>query len=158
MHKITPENLKKFTQAVLEKLEINKNDAKITADILVSADLRGVASHGVARLKRYIDGLKDGLILKNTQWVITREAPTTAAIDAKNGLGQPVSPDEHKISDINDAGQQLAEHEHRLGLVDSVYEGGHGAGQREVPEADGYGAFFAALFSYVTLTRGSTLQ
>lgn len=89
MPKITQKNLTKFTENVLKSLNINEKDAQITADVLVQADLRGVASHGVARLKRYVDGLEDGLILKNTKPEIIQEAPSTAAIDAKNGLGQP---------------------------------------------------------------------
>jgi len=57
----------------------------------VAADLRGVDSHGVARLKRYVDGLKDGVMKPHPQTRVVAESPVTVTYDADAGLGQPVS-------------------------------------------------------------------
>ena len=86
---INHEKLNQFCSDVLQKVGVNKEDAQIVSDNLVAADLRGVASHGVARLARYINGLQDGLIIKNTKPTIERESAVTAAVDAHDGLGQP---------------------------------------------------------------------
>ncbi len=89
--RIGAEALKDFCVRVFQKLDVPSEDARITADVLVAADLRGVDSHGVARLRRYVDGLQTGvMVARPTQRVIT-ETPTTALIDAGAGLGQPVS-------------------------------------------------------------------
>ncbi len=64
----------------------------MTARVLVAADLRGIASHGVARLGRYIKGLAGGLHRSRRR--VRRRAsrrPAVAAIDARNGIGQVVS-------------------------------------------------------------------
>ena len=52
--------LKEFCNRVWTKLGVPKNDAQVTTDVLVLADLRGVESHGVARLPRYYNDLKSG--------------------------------------------------------------------------------------------------
>ena len=83
--------LKEFSARVFRKIGVGEEDARITAEILVTADLRGVASHGVAHLRRYVDGLRAGVILARPKERIIIENPTTATIDAGGGLGQPVS-------------------------------------------------------------------
>src|SRR6266571_3565211 len=45
--------LKDFCNKVWMKLGVPEKDAKITTDVLVLADIRGIESHGVARLPRY---------------------------------------------------------------------------------------------------------
>ncbi|HQO74145.1 MAG TPA: Ldh family oxidoreductase, partial [Candidatus Marinimicrobia bacterium] len=49
-----------FVRQVLIAHGLNAEDARITADVLIRADRRGIGSHGVARLKRYVDGLDSG--------------------------------------------------------------------------------------------------
>ena len=83
--------LKEFSASVFQKAGVAEEDARITADVLVTADLRGVSSHGVAHLKRYVDGLRSGIILARPQERVVVENPVTATIDAGAGLGQPVS-------------------------------------------------------------------
>lgn len=80
-----------FCVRVFEKLDVPPEDARITAEVLVLADLRGIGSHGVARLRRYVDGLRTGIMLAHPQVKTITETPATALIDAGAGLGQPVS-------------------------------------------------------------------
>jgi L-2-hydroxycarboxylate dehydrogenase (NAD+) len=84
------EPLKDFCTRVFEKLGVPHDDAEVTSDVLVLANLRGIDSHGVARLKRYVDGLRDGVMLARPKIEIVHETPTTALIDGGAGLGQPV--------------------------------------------------------------------
>src|SRR2546428_8865160 len=59
-------------------------------DVLVLADLRGVDSHGVARLGRYVSGLKEGYMRPTDQSRVVRETQATALIDGGQSLGQVV--------------------------------------------------------------------
>jgi LDH2 family malate/lactate/ureidoglycolate dehydrogenase len=76
---------------VFRKLDVPAEDARITADVLVKANLRGIDSHGVARLVRYVNGLRDGVMLAQPEEKVIIETPTTVTLDAGAGLGQPVS-------------------------------------------------------------------
>jgi L-2-hydroxycarboxylate dehydrogenase (NAD+) len=89
--RVQPDVLRAFVQRVMRELDVTDEDAVITADVLVAADLRGVDSHGVARLARYVNGLKAEVMLARPNEEIVVETPTTATIDAGAGLGQPVS-------------------------------------------------------------------
>ncbi len=89
--RVQPEALKDFCVLALQGTGVPEDDARITADVLVAADLRGIGSHGVARLRRYVDGLRDGVMIAQPQTDVLTETPTTLLIDAGGGLGQPVS-------------------------------------------------------------------
>lgn len=89
--RIEAKRLKDFCTRVFQTLGVTEADAHITSDILIAADLRGIASHGVAHLRRYVDGLRDGTIVARPQEQIVVDHPVTATIDAGAGLGQPVS-------------------------------------------------------------------
>ena len=61
---------------IFEKNGMPMDDARLGADVLITADLRGVASHGVSNiLQRYVGFFKDGLINPRPQWHILRESP-----------------------------------------------------------------------------------
>jgi L-2-hydroxycarboxylate dehydrogenase (NAD+) len=83
--------LSDFCVQVFRALGVPEEDARITADVLVQANLRGIDSHGVARLARYVNGLKDGVMLARPEEKVVTETPTTITVDAGAGLGQPVS-------------------------------------------------------------------
>lgn len=65
-------------------------DAKIIADVLITSDLWGVRSHGVAHLRMYHERIKAGLQLPATNWAVIQETPTTAVVDGGNGMGMVV--------------------------------------------------------------------
>lgn len=72
---------------VMLGLGVPNNDAKIVAAILIESDLRGIDSHGIARLKMYYDRIKNGQQLPTTKLVTERETPGTALLNANNGMG-----------------------------------------------------------------------
>jgi LDH2 family malate/lactate/ureidoglycolate dehydrogenase len=91
-HLSTEERLKTFVRAVLSKVDVDPADAAIVADVLVAADLRGIESHGVARLESYyVSRLRTGQIEVRPNVETIRETPTSLLVDAGNGLGQPVA-------------------------------------------------------------------
>ena len=88
--KVKADPLRDFCTRVFEKMDVPADDAAVTADVLVAADLRGVDSHGVARLKRYVDGLRDRVMVARPNIEIVHETSCTALVDGGAGLGQPV--------------------------------------------------------------------
>src|SRR5262252_8524581 len=87
---IQESKLKDFCNRVWMKLGVPERDSKITTDVLVLADLRGIESHGVARLPRYYTDLKNGWTLPKDESRIVKETKATALIDGERSLGQVV--------------------------------------------------------------------
>jgi len=88
--RVDAQALKDFMVRVFDSLGVPPDDAEITADVLVEADLRGIDSHGVARLQRYVSRLREGLIEPKAEVKVVHETPATALLDGGNGLGQVV--------------------------------------------------------------------
>ena len=87
------EELGKTVANIFHKLGVPPEDAKLGADVLVLADLRGVDTHGVSNmLKSYITGYQNGQINPRPDWKIVRESPSTATIDSDRGLGTIITP------------------------------------------------------------------
>jgi len=84
-------DLERFVVDVLARYHVKEDEAAVTAKVLVAADLRGIASHGVARLGRYVKGLQEKYIVPGVAFDIREPVPAVGAIDAKNGIGQVVS-------------------------------------------------------------------
>lgn len=81
-----------FTKAVLEKIGCSETDADIATKVLLSADLRGVDSHGVARLSGYVRLWEAKRINTTPSLKIVHESPSTAVVDGDSGLGLVVAP------------------------------------------------------------------
>jgi LDH2 family malate/lactate/ureidoglycolate dehydrogenase len=81
-----------FTKSILLKIGCPENDAALAADVLLSADLRGVDSHGVARLSGYVRLWEKGRINATPNIRIVHETPSTAVVDGDGGLGLVVAP------------------------------------------------------------------
>ena len=81
-----------FVAAILTRLGVRPEDARVVGEVLVAADRRGVESHGVSRLGAYyVERLRDGTMLPAPEIGVARETPTTIVLDAGNGLGHPAS-------------------------------------------------------------------
>jgi L-2-hydroxycarboxylate dehydrogenase (NAD+) len=79
-----------FVVDALVAMRIPLDDAKIIADVLITSDLWGVRSHGVAHLKMYHERIKVGLQLPVTNLTVVKDTPTTAVMDGGNGMGMVV--------------------------------------------------------------------
>jgi len=71
-------------------VNVPEKDAKIVAAALVDAERSGVESHGLTRLKAYVDRVKKGTINANPQ-IKVKENGAVAYVDGNNGLGQVVT-------------------------------------------------------------------
>ncbi|MHA6246631.1 Ldh family oxidoreductase [Pontibacter sp. CAU 1760] len=81
-----------FTQEVFLHMGCPPKDAKLAAEVLLEADLRGVDSHGVARLSGYVRLWEAGRINPKPQMRIVHETPSTATVDGDAGLGLVIAP------------------------------------------------------------------
>ncbi len=88
---VEAEALRGWVAAVFQNLGVSESDARVTADNLVSSDVRGIESHGVARLGGYTGRVREGRTKAHAEPKVVHEMPSTATVDAGNGLGQPAS-------------------------------------------------------------------
>ncbi len=88
---VMPETLKNFAANVFIKMGVPPEDAETVADVLVAADIRGVRSHGTARMHLYINRLEQGIMKPTSDIKVVAETLATARIDGGAGMGQPIS-------------------------------------------------------------------
>lgn len=81
-----------FTEQVFQALGCPDADAILATEALLAADLRGIDSHGVARLAGYVRLWEAGRINPAPRVGITYETPSTAVVDGDGGLGLVVGP------------------------------------------------------------------
>ncbi len=85
---IMKEEQEQFMQEMFMKVGVSSEDARITAQSLTLADLRGVNSHGILRLPIYVQRLKRGLMANKPDIRIEKEDMTTAVMDGGNYIAQ----------------------------------------------------------------------
>ena len=90
--KIPEQQLRAFTYRVFKSIGCSDADAEQATDVLVTADLRGISSHGVARLSGYVRLWENGRLNTTPEPRVVHETPTTATVDGDGGLGLVVAP------------------------------------------------------------------
>ncbi len=76
---------------LLRQLGVADDEAKLTANTLVEASLRGVDSHGITLLPIFAERIRSGQIRPGRHPFIRREEPSTAWMDGQQGLGPPLA-------------------------------------------------------------------
>jgi|YelNatPaOPRAMG01_1025707.scaffolds.fasta_scaffold03089_20 LDH2 family malate/lactate/ureidoglycolate dehydrogenase len=89
--RVDHESLRKFVADVLAAYGVSKEDSEIVADVLVTADLMGIESHGVQRLRRYTTGIQVGSVNPKAKPTVVSESASTMLVDGNSGLGQVVA-------------------------------------------------------------------
>ncbi len=92
------EKLFDFVNRTFRMIGFNADDADIATTVLLSADLRGVDSHGVARLSGYLRLYEAGRINARPRFVVEHETPSTALVDADAAVGLVAAPYAMKIA------------------------------------------------------------
>lgn len=90
--------LQKFVEQVFIKIGCPPNDAALASEVLISADLRGIDSHGIARLAGYVRLYDNGRLNPAPEIKIVHETPSTATVDGDRGLGLVVAPKAMQIA------------------------------------------------------------
>lgn len=91
-HVIAADTLKRFVSDIFAKAGTDRPEADRIAGFLLSANLTGHDSHGVIRVPRYVQNLKDGDTLPAQTITIVTEGPTHAVVDGNSGFGQTIGP------------------------------------------------------------------
>ncbi|MEM6361998.1 MAG: Ldh family oxidoreductase [Bacteroidota bacterium] len=84
--------LREFTRNTFLAMGCSPSHADLATDVLISADLRGIDSHGVARLSGYVRLWEAGRINPAPDIKIVHETLSTAVVDGDAGLGLVVAP------------------------------------------------------------------
>ncbi|MCL5097046.1 MAG: Ldh family oxidoreductase [Candidatus Omnitrophica bacterium] len=84
---VRPEWLRQFCTRLQIGFGIPESHAEIVSDCLVEANLMGLDTHGVIRLKFYLDRIKVGGNNPNPNFRRLRDNPCTALLDVDNALG-----------------------------------------------------------------------
>ncbi|RYY54580.1 MAG: Ldh family oxidoreductase [Chitinophagaceae bacterium] len=92
------ERLAAFTESIFLAIGCPPDDARVATLSLLSADLRGVDSHGVARLSGYVRLQEAGRVNPAPKIRIIHETPSTAVVDGDSGLGLVVAPFAMKVA------------------------------------------------------------
>lgn len=92
------QSLYDFTFSVFKSIGCNDVNAATATKVLVSADARGIDSHGVARLTGYVRLWEAKRINSNPNIIIKHETPSTAVVDGDAGLGLVVAPHAMQIA------------------------------------------------------------
>lgn len=92
MTKYSFDRLHQFAVNLFIKIGCPNDQAIEAANVLLSADLRGVDSHGVARLVGYLRLYEKNRINPHPQLSVVHETPSTAVVDGDAGLGLVAGP------------------------------------------------------------------
>ncbi len=87
-----------FTESVFRSIGCPEADATLATETLLAADLRGIDSHGVARLVGYVRLWEAGRINPTPRVGVTYETPSTAVVDGDGGLGLVVGPKAMRVA------------------------------------------------------------
>src|SRR5262245_17264767 len=91
--RVNHEKLNRFVTRSFEKLGVTRDEAEIAANVLVSADLRGVDTHGVIRFSSqawYVKWLTEGSMIARPRIQTISESASTALIDGDRGMGMVI--------------------------------------------------------------------
>ncbi len=97
-NRFTVSELGLFASAVFKSMGCSPADASKAAEVLLSADLRGIESHGLARLSGYVRLWEARRITAKPSIRIVHESPSTAVVDGDGGLGLVVAPYAMKVA------------------------------------------------------------
>lgn len=92
MQTFSKSDLTKLSQDIFQAMGSSNQDAIQATDVLISADIRGIDSHGVSRLVGYVNLWEAGRINMTPEIKILREHKSTFTVDGDSGLGLVTAP------------------------------------------------------------------
>lgn len=94
----TYDHLKQFSHAIFNKIGCPEDQSALATKVLLDADLRGIDSHGIARLSGYVRLWEAQRVNATPNVRIVHESPSTAVVDGDGGLGLVVAPKAMEIA------------------------------------------------------------
>jgi len=115
------EQLFRFTREVFLKMGCPPEDARLATEVLLSADLRGIDSHGIARLSGYVRLWETKRIKADASVSVIHETPSTATVDGDGGLGLVVAPKAMRLAiekaRVAGSGWVAVQHSNHFGIA-----------------------------------------
>jgi L-2-hydroxycarboxylate dehydrogenase (NAD+) len=90
--------LEDFTLKVFSTIGCPADQARLATEVLLDADLRGIDSHGIARLSGYVRLWQAKRINSSPNIKVVHETPSTAVVDGDGGLGLVIAPFAMKVA------------------------------------------------------------
>jgi len=94
----TVEYLRDFTEKVFLELGCSNDDARVITDVFMAAELRGLPSHGMIRIKDYFELWKADRINVRPNIMVVYETPCTAVVDGDNAIGMVAAEKSMKLA------------------------------------------------------------
>ena len=104
------DTLNHFCGDVFKAFGFSEEEGSIIKDVLLTADLYGIESHGMQRMVRYHKGIEKGTIHPQAKPEVVFETPISAVIDGHNGMGQLI----HILGDIVGSAADRCDNSHQL--------------------------------------------
>lgn len=95
--KYSAEKLKSFAGQIMRAAGMDSDSSEIFADSLITADMRGIGSHGISRLKAYSNRISRGVIAVGVSPKILEDNGSLLLVDAQHGAGSVMA---SKVMDI----------------------------------------------------------
>ncbi len=92
------QELRTFAVSVFKTMGCPAEESEQAAAILIDADLKGIDSHGIARLKGYVRLWEKQRINSTPKVSIVHQTPSTAVMDGDQGLGLVVGPQAMRLA------------------------------------------------------------
>lgn len=92
------QQLFEFTKNIFSSIKFSKEDAHLATKVLLQADLRGIDSHGIARLSGYVRLWETQRLNATPNIQVVYEKPSTATLDGDAGVGLVVAPKAMQIA------------------------------------------------------------
>jgi len=76
-----------WVAGLFREVDVPAEDSDLVAEVLVGADLRGIRSHGLARVPYFLTRLQRGVIRARPRFDFQPGTPTTGVLEADDGIG-----------------------------------------------------------------------
>ena len=91
--RVSEPKVRSATESIFLKMGLSEEDARLSADVLMYADIHGIDTHGVSNMLRvYVQGYQSGTLNPRPQIRTVRESKAVAALDGDGGLGLHTAP------------------------------------------------------------------
>ena len=85
--RVPVDDLQRLVCAIYEAVPLPTAHARLIADLLIDTELRGVVSHGVAQVERYVRSFQEGRANPDPSIRVLHEGPATAALSGTAAWG-----------------------------------------------------------------------
>lgn len=90
--RVSPEAMRSLMERLFLRVGVPAEDAATAVDVLLFSDMHGIDSHGIPRMRMYLNTIAAGRVNVTPRVTVVREGPATVTLDGDRGLGLVVAP------------------------------------------------------------------